>query len=375
MRICYLSFVLDIHDYRFLTALMRRNYDVYLVSYLSKQRYSEVPKMIRDIKGLKIIHRKFNFTMKYKFFFPLMVLDLRNLVKRIRPDLLHTGYVLNDGLVGALSGFHPVLSMPYGSDILIEPERSLLRRMIIKYAIKKADMITCDCETVKNKIIQMTGFEEDKIVIFPWGIELDKFYPDSAKSFAIRKKLGWVDKKILIMNRNFEAVYGTQYFIESLPAILNEEPATRVFIIGSGSLEKWIRDLVNERGLNKFVTFIGKIPIDEMPYYLNAADIYVSTSLSDGTSLSLLEAMACGLPVVVTEIPANKEWVINGQNGFLVPTKNPGEVSKRVLTLLKNSNIREEMGQKNLAVAKDKADWDKNVDKLEGIYKSLVDIG
>jgi glycosyltransferase involved in cell wall biosynthesis len=365
--------VLDIHDYRFLTALMKRNYDVYLVSYLSKQRYSEVPKMIRDIKELKIIHRKFNFTMKYKLFFPFMILDLRNLIKRIKPDILHTGYVLNDGFLGALSGFHPVLLMPYGSDILIEPERSLLRRMIIKYAIKKADMITCDCETVKNKIIQMTGFEEDKIVIFPWGVELDKFYPDSEKSVRIREKLDWLDNKILIMNRSFKPVYGIQYFIKALPEILSQEPATRVILIGSGILEKQIRSLVTEMKLDGFIKFIGSVPIEEMPHYLNAADVYVSTSLSDGTSLSLLEAMACGLPVVVTEIPANKEWVINGQNGFLVPPKNPGEVSKSVLTLLKNSNLREGMGQKNLSIAKNKADWGKNVEKLEGIYKALKD--
>lgn len=373
MRICYLSFVLNIHDYRFLTALMKRNHDVYLISYLSKKRYSEVPKMIKDIKGLKIIHKKFNFTMKYKFFFPLMVLDFRNLVKKIKPEILHTGYVLNDGIVGAFSGFHPVLLMPYGSDILIEPERSLLRKMIIKYAIQKADMITCDCETVKNKIIQMTGFEGNKIVTFPWGIELDKFYPDPRESVRIREKLEWNDKKILIMNRAFEPVYGIQYFIEALPEILSEEPTTRVILIGSGILENQIRSLVSELRLGNVIKFIGQIPIEEMPDYLNAADVYVSTSLSDGTSLSLLEAMACALPVVVTEIPSNKEWVINGQNGFLVAPKNPSEVSKRVLTLLKNSNFREEMGQKNLAIAKDKADWDKNVDKLEVIYKSLRD--
>ena len=59
-----------------------------------------------------------------------------------------------------------------------------------------------------------------------------------------------------------------------------------------------------------------------MPAYLNAADIYVSTSLSDGTSLSLLEAMACSLPVVVTDIPANKEWITDGHNGFLCCRKN-----------------------------------------------------
>ncbi|MHA1396035.1 MAG: glycosyltransferase family 4 protein [Promethearchaeota archaeon] len=374
MRICYLSYVLNIHDYRFLSALMKRNYDVYLISYLLKGRYSEVPKMIRDIRGLKIIQRKFNFTQEYKYIFPFMVVDFRNIIKRIKPDILHTGWVLREGLVGALSGFHPVLLMPYGSDILIEPERFLLRKMITKYAIKKADMITCDCETVKNRIIQLTGFQENRIVTFPWGIELENFYPDPEKAVRIRKKLEWVNKKILIMNRTFEEIYGIQYFIEALPDILSEEPTTRVILIGSGILEKQIHSLVTEKRLDNFVKFIGSISIEEMTYYLNAADIYVSTSLSDGTSLSLLEAMACNLPVVVTDIPANNEWITNGQNGFLVSPKNPSEVSKRVLTLLKNSNLREDMGQKNLSIARDKADWNKNIDKLEDIYKSLLDI-
>jgi len=374
MRICYVSSNLNIHDYRFLSALIERKYDVYLISYASKRRYPEIPTIIRNIKGLKTIHKKFDFSAGLGLFSPFVVLDFCNLLNRIKPDILHTGWVLRDGFLGALSGFHPVLLMPWGSDVLIEPEISLLRGMIVKYAIKKADMITCDCETVRNKIIQMTGFDESKIVIFPWGLELDKFYPDHKKSFLIRKKLEWTDNKIVIMNRSFEAVYGIQYFIEALPEILNQEPATRVILIGSGTLEKQIRSLVTELKLEEFVKFVGRVSMEEMPDYLNAADVYVSTSLSDGTSLSLLEAMACALPVVVTEINANKEWVIDGHNGFLVQPKNPGEVSKKVLTLLKNSNLREEMGQINLEIARDKADWNKNIDKLERIYKSMTNI-
>ena len=237
MRIFYVSSGLNIHDYRFLSALMERNYDVYLISYVAKKRYPEIPGIIKGIQGLKIIHRKFEFSTGYGLFFPFVVLDFCNLIKKLNPDIVHTGWVPRDGFLGALSGFHPVLSMPWGSDILIEPERSLLRRTIIKYAIGKADMLTCDCETVKNKIIRMTGYDENKIVMFPWGIELDKFYPDPKKSVSIRERLKWVENKILIMNRSFESVYGIQYFIEALPEILREEPATRVILIGSGTLE------------------------------------------------------------------------------------------------------------------------------------------
>lgn len=174
------------------------------------------------------------------------------------------------------------------------------------------------------------------------------------------------------MNRAFEPVYGTQYFIEALPQIVSQEPTTRVILIGSGSLEHRLRSLVADKCLDSYVTFVGSVPNEEMPAYLNAADVYVSTSLSDGTSSSLLEAMACSLPVVVTEIAANKEWVIDGHNGLFVHLRNSNEIATKVMTLLKDSNLRNLMGSNNLAIARDKADWEKNVDKLEAIYKLLV---
>jgi L-malate glycosyltransferase len=372
MRICYVSSVLNIHDYRFLSALTQRNHDVYLVSYVASRQVSPIPEFIRDIKRLTIIHRGMALAAAHGLLFPVVVWDFRRLLKRLKPDILHTGWVTRDGFLGALSGFHPVLLMPYGSDILIEPYKSLLRRLIVKYAINKADMITCDCETVKNAIIEMTGFAQNKMVLFPWGIELEKFYPDRAKSIRVREKLAWANNKILIMNRSFESVYGVHYFIEALPEIVSEEPTTRVVLIGSGPLEQQLRALIADMKLNKVVTFVGRVPSDEMPEYLNAADVYVSTSLSDGTSSSLLEAMACALPVVVTEIPANKEWVINGRNGLFVSPKSPADVSRQVLTLLRASSLRHEMGKNNLAVARSKADWNKNVDKLEEMYRLLV---
>ncbi len=363
---------LKIHDYRFLSALIARQYDVYLVSYVAPKRYPTIPRIIRDIKGLNIIHRQFELTTGYTLFSPFVMLDFHRLLRSLKPDILHTGWVLRDGFLGALSGFHPVLLMPYGSDILIEPERSLLRRRVVQYAITRADIITCDCEAVKRKIIDMTGFEDHRIVVFPWGIELTSFYPDHTQALRIRQQLGWTNNKLLIMNRAFEPVYGTQYFIEALPQIVSQEPTTRVILIGSGSLEHRLRSLVADKCLDSYVTFVGSVPNEEMPAYLNAADVYVSTSLSDGTSSSLLEAMACSLPVVVTEIAANKEWVIDGHNGLFVHLRNSNEIATKVMTLLKDSNLRNLMGSNNLAIARDKADWEKNVDKLEAIYKLLV---
>ena len=123
--------------------------------------------------------------------------------------------------------------------------------------------------------------------------------------------------------------------------------------------------------MEKHVKFTGYVPNEIMPQYLNASDIYISPSLSDGTSICLLEAMACRLPVVVTDVDANLEWVKNGYNGLVCLKRNPEELAEKILFLIKNEKSRKKMGEINYNIAKEKADWKKNFSKLEEIYLKL----
>jgi len=72
---------------------VRRNYEVYLISYVTRKHFIEIPKEIANIEGLRIIHRKFNFTQEYRFLFPTMVFDFWTLIRKIKPDILHSGFV------------------------------------------------------------------------------------------------------------------------------------------------------------------------------------------------------------------------------------------------------------------------------------------
>lgn len=167
-------------------------------------------------------------------------------------------------------------------------------------------------------------------------------------------------------------LYGHAYFIEALPHIIAAEPLTRVIFVGSGELEPSFRRRLVELGLEEYVYFAGFVNGPAMAEYLNAADVYISASLSDGTSCSLLEAMACHLPVVVTDLPANREWVKDGVNGYLVPTENPAAVAERIIELLGNEPLQAEMGARNLEIAQERADWERNFTTLEEIYRELV---
>ena len=108
-----------------------------------------------------------------------------------------------------------------------------------------------------------------------------------------------------------------------------------------------------------------------MPEYLSCADIYVSSSFSDGTSVALIEAMACALPVVVTDIPSNHEWVSDSKNGYFVPTGDSKALAERIVYLFRNDDIRRKMGEANMKITCNRADWDKNYNKLEQIYAKL----
>lgn len=363
MKIAYLSTGTNVYDRRFLKKMIERGYEAYLISYYHEQ-------IDVKIEGVQVLHYLYHDVVRFNRLSGLQVaFHLRKVLRSIKPDILHTGYVQHHGYYGALTGFHPTLLMPWGSDILIEPGKSYYKRMVTKFTIKKADIITCDCQVVKDRIIELTGYPSEKIVIFPWGIDLNTFQP---KRSMARERLGWDGKKILIMTRQFEPIYGIEYFIEALPAIIKQFPDTKVIFVGSGPLEGEYRERIKNLGLKEYVLFTGWVNETEMADYLNASDIYVSTSLSDGASCSLLEAMACGLPVVVSDVPANEEWVENVVNGYIVPRKDSARFAERIVELLNNDSLREHMGQHNLEIAQKRANWDKNFDILEGIYKTLT---
>ena len=367
MKLYYLTNGESIHDQRFMQKLIEKGYDITLIS------YSNVTTPI-NFQGIRIIHHHpvpnwFLFST-YLNYFPFGFLHLRKLLKNEPPDIMHAGWVQHYGLFSALSGFHPLLIMPWGSDIMIEPQKSFLHRLITKFALRAADMIACDAQFVKQEIIKILGYSRD-VVVFPCGIDLNKFKSKPENGYDIRKKMRWENKKILLMTRNFKPVYGIEYFLQALPEVIEKYPDVRAILCGEGVLEPKLKEIVSQNNIRRYVFFAGNVPNDDLPKYYNAADIYVSTSLSDGTSLSLLEAMACGLPTVVTDVPANMEWVVDGENGFVVPRKDSKVLAQKLIQLLQDEMMQREFGYRNEEIAKERADWNKNFEKLVDMYELI----
>jgi glycosyltransferase involved in cell wall biosynthesis len=138
------------------------------------------------------------------------------------------------------------------------------------------------------------------------------------------------------------AVKGVSYFVEAAPAILESVPRARFVILGRGKEEAVLRRRASELGVDAHVLFAGyRADIDR---YYQAMDVSVLTSLSEGCSMTVLESMNHGLPVVVTNVGGNPELVTDGETGYLVPAGDPRAFAARVVELLRSPSLREQMG-------------------------------
>lgn len=180
---------------------------------------------------------------------------------------------------------------------------------------------------------------------------------------------------MVISTRSLNPVYDVGTLIQAIPIILAEVPAAKFIICGKGKQENQLQTLTRKLGIERNVIFAGWVSHAELATYLAASDIYVSTSLSDGTSNCLLEAMACGLPAVVTDIPANRSWIQESENGFLFPARNHAILAKQVIKLLHNEQDRKDFGHKSRREVELKADPEIEMQKLEHIYMQLVEDG
>jgi glycosyltransferase involved in cell wall biosynthesis len=361
MKVLYVTAKGGIHDYRFLKKLVE-DYEVLLLHYAADELIDE----IKNIANLKIISKK-----PLRKSFPLLseIRHFKKVENDFKPDITHTGYVWQVGILASINNIHPHLSMAWGSDILTEPDKSYLIKKIVAKVMHQCDHIQCDAEFVKQKILNDYGITENKVTVFPWGIELNIF--QRKDKTECRKKLNLEQGKFIILfNRHLELVYGVRYMLEGFKEFCKSKEDVELLIVSDGTLKKEVVNFISDNNLTSKIRFIERVKNTELPDYLNASDVYISPSLSDGSSLSLLEALACGLGIIVSDVPAIKEW-ISESNGIIVPRENTNAVCEALNKYYINRGLIETHGLKNIEIAKERADWNKNYLKLKEIYNKI----
>lgn len=252
----------------------------------------------------------------------------------------------------------------------------------IEYAIKNADLLTAIGSSTRRDYLDI-GVKEGMIIDNPNGVDLNRF---NASCKDIRDILGLSkDIKILLAVGRYHIKKGYEYLIKAMPNIISQYKNVKCLIIGNGLdiLRKMINDLnVKEHIIlldqqsfnhseNSSIIDLNKLPNDILLSAYKSSDIYVSSSLIEGFALTLVEAMAAGLPLVATNVPGNEDAVIDGGNGFLVPAKDPKSLAEKIITLLNNDSLKAELGARSRYLAK-KYDWKLIASQYLTQYKRLI---
>jgi len=281
-------------------------------------------------------------------------------IRKIKPDIVHA-QSLGGGVPPLFS--NRLLKIPYviygrGSDVY-SPD--WLTKLTAKPILKNASATLALTEDMKQKMLDIC---DGDISVVPNGVDLERF-----KTSLGAKKEG--NTKTIVFVGRLHPVKGVQYLIEAVAIVHQEIPDVKLVIVGDGIERSRLDELAEKLNLNGCIQFAGQVPQESIPQLMHQADVFVLPSLSEGLPVVLLEAMAAGLPIVATNVGGNPDIVEEGVNGYLVNAKNSEEIADRLLVLLQNDEIQEEISANN----REKVEmftWDRVAEAVEEVYQKAI---
>ena len=363
-KILYLTVADSVHDQRFMQTLAESDYGAYALRVRSGDW--PTPAGVQAISPLG-----FDFPLS-EADFPAFTGKLGEILETIKPDLVQAGPLYDLAYLAAMAGARTLLAQSWGFDLMAESFANTQNLSRTKFVLAQAQGLIVDAHCSAEKAISL-GVDVKKIYDFPWGIDLEHFDRSAWAMDAskIRKELGWENAKVLFCLRSWESKYGVIDLCKAFVMAAAINPGLRLLLVGTGSQVSEIESIFKTAQLEDKVKVLGKLRNAELPKYFAAADIYVSPSHVDGSSVSLMEALASSLPALVTDIPANLEWVRDGVNGWIFRDGNIDDLTQKILFAAKAHLEPMQLAARQTAV--DKADWQKNKQVLLKAWHDLLE--
>ena len=361
MRIIYFSKSYTPHDYRFLSSLSKTDHEVFYLKLEANQRQVEDRPVPENIQQILWAGGRGEFHWRDV---PRLTFDLRRLSKEIQPDLIHAGPIQNCAFIAALSGFRPILAMSWGYDLVMDADKSAWMRWVTRYTLKRSAFFVSDADVSREKAV-VFGMNPERTVIFPWGTDIEYFVPRKAAN-SNRKSI------TLFCSRTWESIYGVDILAKAFVKVANVNPDVNLVLLGGGSQGARIRQILMSGGVMERVHFGGHVTQADLPRWYHMADLYISPSHVDGSSVTLMEALASGLPCLVSDIAGNQEWIEDGVNGWLFRDGDVDDLVEKILNAIKNRKSFKKIGEAARKTAEQKADWRKNFGKLLEVYHVIA---
>jgi glycosyltransferase involved in cell wall biosynthesis len=285
----------------------------------------------------------------------------REVAKRFKPTLVHGHYVTSYGLWAAMCGLKlPTVLTAWGTDILVTPRQSRLMRAVVGWSLRHADLITADSSDMLEEIARYHPSAPCHQIL--WGADTDRFVPGQPG-----------DDFDVVSLRSWESNYNIDLILEAFSRFLMLRPQShaRLHLLGGGPMQAALEARVQELRLLQQVRFHGRVGDVEMVNAIQRSKVSVSVPSSDATSVSVLESMACGLPIIASDLPANRQW-IDEKGGWIVPVRDVDAVAQALVTAYDYPTQAAQMGLHNRERIERDASRRGQMDAMWLLYQKLL---
>ena len=397
MKICYMGNIDAVHTQRWAKAFAKMGHDVHVVymggeennimdlkkagisvhllnSQVLTNSFVGYTKSTEKSSGLSYVGRHFYRRLPEWITTPLKIYlvnprRLRNLLKKIQPDILHAWFLYDSGCIAALSRYRPLVVSSWGTDVTFnsfDNGRSLwMLKWANRFCLKKADVITATSKWLADRTAEYAP-KGNTIQIVPFGIDCEEFNPVEKKIENGTVTLGFA--------KHLLPKYGPDTLIEAFVHLKDEYPFLRLKMAGEGYMLAELERRVRAFDVENRVTFMGKIPHSEMPRFLSEVDIAIQPSRrnSESFGVAALEASAMEIPVVSTRVGGVPECIKDGKTGILVKPDDAKALSEAIAFLIENPQKGKEMGKAGRKFVLQNYRWQDNTKAMMEIYQQTL---
>ncbi|TFL14844.1 glycosyltransferase family 4 protein [Pusillimonas caeni] len=354
MKVALLGDAQSIHTIRWANGLASRGIEVHLLT---------IHPVMHPLDSAVVVHR---LPLKAPWGYLIGGFLIKRILKKVRPDILNVHFAGGYGLMGRMSGFRPLLLSIWGTDVYKLPHKTPLHYRIIRLNLASATAIS----STSYCMAQAAGkiFTHSTVFITPFGVDEGMFRPLS----LTRNPKGTI---VIGTVKALRATYGIDTLLEAFALVaeraLRNNIDVALEITGQGEDLHALRTRAHVLGIANKVTFHGAVPYAKVPEMLNRLDIYVALSRAESFGVAILEAGACGKPVVVSDAEGFLE-VTTEKTGFVVPKENPQAAAEAIWQLVENAELRHSMGMAARAHVIEHYTWLKSVDTMLTAYKTTI---
>ena len=374
MRICYLADGRYIHAHRWLQFFSVRGHQMSLFSFapMSAAHVAAV-----ENAGAKYLGELSTFHLKRFWLTASELRRIRATFRREKIDIVHSHFLGANAWYAALSGFHPAIITVMGGDILGEdwrPGSDIRERWLTPYALRKADLITCWSQKLVSVVKR---YSDAPVEVIHGGVDVSSFRPGPNPE-QLRAHLSIpAEAKIVLSPRLMRPLYNLDKLALAAEIVWAAEPETYLLFAvlpeaKDLEYEQRVREILS-RDTRDRVRFLDPIRHDEMPDYYRLADVTVSIPSSDGTPMSVLESLACGTPVVVSDIENyDRDYIERDKTALFADAQDAQSVATAILRLLREPALASNLASEGRRRVEAIGSYESQMSKMEHLYFSLV---